>query len=499
MAGPLIGSVIFLAGILFILNLNQAEAADVSKVVTEAYHNRITSVLEIYRADLAAVFRTSMSRNIEFFLTSRCWVNLGDLSNGNNPNQGQQCLYNDYDGSIKPCDLDGNGIVDYSELRYAKCVEFNSIIQDTVCSQVPDYGLPALMNTVLDPVSFEGITLSPANKVQAQALSDFNRATYPKACRTLLKGSLFDCSNFAHNFNKPFRCIDRNGIEIKGCEGGTFYAGLNVEDSEVFTALPRTQARDNLGNEIRTGSISDQNLYLPIRYPLYWYLDRTLKDYAYLAYGSNTLDGSNNEVPVQSPDYVFGHACNNAASGIANGVCLGGSDCNYNNIVVQDQPYKARCAYGASSDKPTSLKTVITDFTNNVFDVMCSKSTSIEFGNGAMLSDRNIDDNNGISLQLCPSANTCPMPEDPSLAGRWHNCLDKPTILSDMLTEQNPLAATSVACTADKKSFCGIINNVISLQLRLQDDRKETRVDPNYPNYFCIEINPVLESPPAAH
>jgi len=61
-SAPLIGSVIFLAAVIFIVNLQNVEASASLRIANDAYHNRVSSVLEEYRSDLASIFREGLSR-----------------------------------------------------------------------------------------------------------------------------------------------------------------------------------------------------------------------------------------------------------------------------------------------------------------------------------------------------------------------------------------------------------------------------------------------------
>ena len=72
-AAPLLGTIIFLAAILFVSYISQADKIEVTKIVSDAYHNRIVTILDNYRSDLKALFSVSIARSIESYLTTQCW------------------------------------------------------------------------------------------------------------------------------------------------------------------------------------------------------------------------------------------------------------------------------------------------------------------------------------------------------------------------------------------------------------------------------------------
>ena len=93
-AAPLIGTLIFLSVILYVLHITQVEKSEVANIVSNTYHNSITSNLEQYRSDMGSLFAVSLSRAIEKYLSSgaaesdsKCTVpwNLFSLKNEANP------------------------------------------------------------------------------------------------------------------------------------------------------------------------------------------------------------------------------------------------------------------------------------------------------------------------------------------------------------------------------------------------------------------------------
>jgi len=73
-AAPLLGTIIFLAAVLFVVHVTESERAAVETIVQDVYNKRVTTMLEDYRSDLQSLFALSVSRSIEKFLTSECWT-----------------------------------------------------------------------------------------------------------------------------------------------------------------------------------------------------------------------------------------------------------------------------------------------------------------------------------------------------------------------------------------------------------------------------------------
>lgn len=177
-AAPLLGTIIFLAAILFVVHLVETEKTNVAIVVSETYHNNIVSTLENYRSDLGILFRVNVQRSVDRFLTSQGWDNFG-LSNcdgyvtGACQTQGipprgfpKRSDYDntfDYDNFAATSNYAGtgmtpptgnlfastsplnreqeNGQLDYHELRYATCSRITQIIKGSICSTNREYGI----------------------------------------------------------------------------------------------------------------------------------------------------------------------------------------------------------------------------------------------------------------------------------------------------------------------------------------------------------------------
>ncbi|MCX6767555.1 MAG: hypothetical protein NTY90_02375, partial [Candidatus Micrarchaeota archaeon] len=192
-AAPLIGTIIFLAAIMFAVNLSKTDSAEVSHVVSDAYHNRIVSLLEMYRADLGAVFTVGLSRNVEYFLTGQCWAS-PPFNIETSGNQGSQ----------------SQALLDIKNQAYDNCVLFNKILKAVVCSIDPKYGMKAWLSQMNETTTFEGISFEPANKQSFERfittgwstsslnLNNQQYASGSGSCEDLVMGSLFDCYAFAY-------------------------------------------------------------------------------------------------------------------------------------------------------------------------------------------------------------------------------------------------------------------------------------------------------------
>ena len=171
-SAPLLGTLVFLGAVLIVVHVTQLEKQEVSGIVADIYHNRVTSMLEDYRYDMGSLFAVALSRAIERYLSNECWEVFA-LKNDNYAEPGgavggvatrgvspagfpHSTTYN-YDdfrwcantpsaqGDPNPdtckrannvndilCVENCNGQLDYYELRYKKCTEISDIIRDGI-------------------------------------------------------------------------------------------------------------------------------------------------------------------------------------------------------------------------------------------------------------------------------------------------------------------------------------------------------------------------------
>src|SRR3989338_5261987 len=72
-SAPLLGTLVFLGAVLIVVHVTQLEKQEVSGIVADIYHNRVTSMLEDYRYDMGSLFAVALSRAIERYLSNECW------------------------------------------------------------------------------------------------------------------------------------------------------------------------------------------------------------------------------------------------------------------------------------------------------------------------------------------------------------------------------------------------------------------------------------------
>ncbi|HEV8289351.1 MAG TPA: hypothetical protein VGQ00_00140 [Candidatus Norongarragalinales archaeon] len=264
-AAPLLGTLIFAAAVLFSVNLSRTDNTEVSQVVGDAFHNRIVSLLDIYRSDLGSLFRTALTRNIEFFLASPGWMSnafqLPYTETGYVGSQQQQ------GGVSTACARN-----DIKCQRVAGCKALSDLIHQSVCPADSEYGVNKWLTIVGRNQTFEGITFSAANP---ESFGEFiNPQTGLQLCQILIPGSVFDCDAFG---NGDLQCRDPETRQVLPlCEKGTFYVKIKATDPEIFPKLPRVLATDSAGNIVRSGAISDEDFYLPITYPFFLYFNMSM-------------------------------------------------------------------------------------------------------------------------------------------------------------------------------------------------------------------------------
>jgi hypothetical protein len=218
-------------------------------------------------------------------------------------------------------------------------------------SKTQSYGLQKWLSNLQREGVFEGISFGPANErnfedfINPNANGTIDASKYTRNCRKLVPGSLFDCVNFAKNNSAPLRCCAKykrlkDGQEVDrwspswptassnfsdfdcaevvpGCEDGVFFVQIRVEDPLVFPHLPRLQASDQGGNQIRSGAISDHDFKLPIKYPIYKYMDASFRLYDRMAYGKRGT-----AYPAGADEVSWGKV-NSDSYGIVSGICAG--------------------------------------------------------------------------------------------------------------------------------------------------------------------------------
>jgi len=280
-AAPLLGTLIFLIAVVYAVNLSKDEASAVSQIGDDAYHNRLVSMLEIYRADLLSFFSDGLRQNTENFISSTAWVGLNDVKEFSMTERRDKCE------------------------AIAKTVR-GQLISSGVSNQNFLNGFSDLIRELRREYVFEGMKFSPV-KFDSFAMStgegmaawDFTCDKEPgrTLCERMLPGSTFDCQNYAANLASPYQCCSAmlpygsscpSGNVIRGCEDGGFYIAVDVSDPDVYKAVPRMQISDALGNTVRT-SVLGKSVKVLIRYPIYRYNDASFRIFAITQYLNSNL------------------------------------------------------------------------------------------------------------------------------------------------------------------------------------------------------------------
>lgn len=206
-SAPLLGTIIFLAAVLFVSHITQTEKIEVSNTVRETYHNTIVSTLQNYRSDLGSLFAVSVGKSIEKYLTGACWdvfelknsdgTDNAALLKGSPPlgfNRAQWTtsarssldVFNFDDVRDKPISgtkifsspdspiaaEQGNGQLDYHELRYKQCSKISDILRQAICPLDPKYGMTAWLAATRNAYNFQGIKFDIANDALVEQFED---------------------------------------------------------------------------------------------------------------------------------------------------------------------------------------------------------------------------------------------------------------------------------------------------------------------------------------
>ncbi|MFH0714062.1 MAG: hypothetical protein V1722_00275 [Candidatus Micrarchaeota archaeon] len=309
-AAPLIGTIIFVTAIVFVVSISKAESNAVSQIAQSAYQNRISAIIELYRSDAGSLFREDLKTVTEQALTSVGWDIFG-IEVTNSPSY----LLSEKEEALKT-------------ERFTRCTRIRDSLYSVVCSSTGDslgdtecdrncgnradcratepscmnnhkYGLQNFLSNINQKFEFEGMTLSPSNAVKFQEFfdprngADFDYQTYITNCKNLMQGVTIDCAAFSRG---NLQCCKRDTLNpgdicegdniIPGCDSGIFFVKVTPNNPQVYASLPRLQVKDDAGNYLRTGALSDSaDFYLPIAFPLMKYEDAAFKFYSLLAYG----------------------------------------------------------------------------------------------------------------------------------------------------------------------------------------------------------------------
>ncbi len=582
-AAPLLGTIIFVACVVFIINLNKIEQSNVVLSEGDAYHNRIVSLLEMYRSDTASLFRQQLTFVIENYLANQCWANFLDISNervttADNPQ------YENYDierlGSMKgvsPVSQQTDFSMD--ELRYHKCKRVNNIIQQAAmgfygcapecsppprghcdctlappgkcdlvwCRQQDDdckqcearlAGLQKILRDLSSQMVFEGITFNSSNFDEFRFLFDDPGGVQANTfSRSLIVGSLFDCGAFAksatlqccsvsgdmfdefqegkpgyadrYDYDYRVECEDRdepghsiNGEPVKpgdafgvdGCGSGSFYVKIALMNSEVYPKMPRFHADDAVGNQLRTGSLGENDFLLPISYPFYKYLKQAFDFYEKVAYADKNAHDEGEYEGIQQG------LC--AASSPGGGVPSG--DCS-KIASYDDSGFPSSCDNaGTCTDEAKqifvssagALGRACAEFTQSNRDSLVYLCTSDDGADGC---SQDADSWKRICGDGSASNPDSPAGQDQDLYALYGS--DLPTLVSQLeggrdnyFTVNTDYCGGQSPPPANQLPQCAYFQTA-NLIFRLNDLNPENRVDPDNQNRFCGSIKIIHKKP----
>jgi hypothetical protein len=499
-SAPLAGTIIFLACVLLIVNMSRAEANDVTSLVSDSYHNRIVSLLETYRSDLASIFRAGLSRNLEFWLAEPGWLSQYTYSNKVGSGSEQPI------GDGTPCDLNGDNQLDLSELRLCHCVSQSELMNQIICNVGADptqnerYNMQKWFEFILTDTYFEGIKFTVANRKQVEELIDVTQAAqYVEFCKKLIGASMFDCKKFYETADMqccktPTTQLSGSSISfpnecspedvLPGCDKGTFFVKINVLDPEIYPRMPRILAEDAKGNQVRSGALADENFVLPIQYPFYYYEAAAIDYYSYLAYGET--QSTTTPKPGQNPDSA---TCEGRQEGIVDGLCVqsisGG--CNDIKTAPPDLTPVFTCNDADYNPLVQDTEDAVRDELVNAFFTKAFKEACKHYtpaGSSLGLLGGVGENSEGIQTQLCDACS-----DNTWGADGWFNCNTSTTEVKDYFSSR----ARVPNCLAGHCAYFGDFELYIR-QLRFVDSRPEFQVYPDKPNLFAWYAHPFRAS-----
>jgi hypothetical protein len=329
---PLVGTLLLLSALLLVTHFSRSDAAEVNRIVSDAYHNRLVSLLEATRSDTAAIFRMLVARTTQNYIVLTDYVNLKQSG-----------------------DLDTlSGVVPFTSApdeRERMCIDFRNTIKDSMCVDSASgvyQGMPRWMQMLKQSVPFEGVQMGPDVGPCFDRLSDFDAFAEIASCKTYMRDLTFDCAAYKIG---TLSCTDG-----AGCEDGTFYANVDVE--RLYKIMPRMCARDGAGNSIRSGALSDRDFRLHITSRTFRYVDLQARLTEMLAFG------------VTSTSYGIKGGMLTSKKG---GFCIG-SGCPH----LTGYNYRKDGTGAAESTSPVAATYASEVFFDNVLKPACAKIESME-------------------------------------------------------------------------------------------------------------------------
>ncbi len=322
-AAPLLGTMMFLIATVFVVGLVSSESQEVNRATVDAYHNKLVSVLELYRLDLYSLFVDGLRQNVEDFLAGIPWVNLNSVSE-NSPNarfencfEMKKAIRSQIVSSGSTFDVQCylSGLSSQSCSNEGSCVTGhgsdnscpnNQAGRKCICNGGGTFlnGLSDLLKALRQAYNFEGVSFMPVaftgSDFDCSANSVDGALTGRALCEYLIPRVEFDCNNFASNPASPYRCCNAPqpttslgpdsgtcpsaNIVMEGCDNGAFLMAVALDNGTVFRYMPRIDAADGAGNEIRSGALGEKPIDMRIRYPIFKYRHISFEFFSHLQY-----------------------------------------------------------------------------------------------------------------------------------------------------------------------------------------------------------------------
>ena len=286
---PVVGTLIIFISFLFIVSFIQTEKAQVNIILSDAYHYRLASLLEIYRSDVSDLFTVGLGRDMQNFYLGPGWYGFS---------------------------LDMEHPED--SLR-ARCNDFSSSVIDASCTLANRTGIPRVFKIMNTTYWFEGMEFSPQNPeafkvfTHASGYQGTDTAFYGNCTALIGKNTLFDCGSYASSVVSGtwnWACKNETST-IPGCENGSFYILVNPTNNTVYPHLPRIRATDGY-NEIRTAALGNEPYFLPVNYPAFYYLAAAYELGKFLANGTDGVADCSSG--LKSVGIMQGFSCGDAST-----------------------------------------------------------------------------------------------------------------------------------------------------------------------------------------
>ncbi len=379
-SAPLLGTLIFLAAILFVLSLSQIDRAEVSSISLNAYHQSISSNLQYFRNDLNALFSESVSRAVQNYLTSQCWnaftlqnsynlptspqqtystaprgfANLNtsqvDFDNlpfclntplasqtsstftadsnynqcNNNPLTSQPSIVGNPNPTYSPiCQENCNNELDYYELRYQQCSEVSSLLLNGICSFNSNYGIPGWFSTVLGQ-SGGGATCTFTDSAGKQCVSSNLNGNFTLSSSTSSNSIAGTCVSTGASCT----CIDQYSQSVQACPTSPGKYLSSTGNSFSFQgqsfSIPNANLARQLTNSVGCQFTTGGNTYT-INDPTMYTISSSEPTVCYGNCGSNGQCSSSSSIDlnVQSACQCIGGSCSSQSSSPTGATCSG--------------------------------------------------------------------------------------------------------------------------------------------------------------------------------